>query len=122
MRIRITAGKVSLEAELNDSGTARKVAAALPITGRASRWGEEIYFSIGVQDDESEGARDLLEVGEIAYWAPGSAFCIFWGATPASKGAEPRAASPVNVLGKIDGDATLFGAVKNGEKVAIEKV
>jgi hypothetical protein len=41
-RIRIRAGKVSLEAELNDSPTAKKLAAALPITGRASRWGEEI--------------------------------------------------------------------------------
>jgi len=121
-RIRITAGKVALEAELNDSGTAQKVAAALPITGRASRWGEEIYFSIEVQDDEAADARDLMEVGEIAYWAPGSAFCIFWGPTPASNGSEPRAASPVNVLGKIDGDATLFGSVKSGEKVVIEKV
>jgi hypothetical protein len=122
MRIRIRAGKVSLEAELNDSGTARKVAAALPITGRASRWGEEIYFSIDVEDDEAADARDEMAVGEIAYWAPGSAFCIFWGPTPASSGSEPRAASPVNVLGKIDGDATLFGSVKNGEKVVIEKV
>jgi hypothetical protein len=121
-RIRIRAGKVSLEAELNDSPTAKKVAAALPITGRASRWGEEIYFSIEVEDDEAADAREEMAVGEIAYWAPGSAFCIFWGKTPASTGSEPRAASPVNVLGKIDGDATLFGSIKGGEKVVIEKV
>ena len=121
-RIRITAGQVALEADLNDSATARKVVAALPITGRASRWGDEIYFSIPVQDDEAFDARDQMAVGELAYWAPGSAFCIFWGPTPASNGSEPRAASPVNVLGRIDGDATRFGAVKSGEKVLIEKV
>jgi hypothetical protein len=121
-RIRITAGKVSLEAELNDSPTAKKLLAALPITGRGARWGDEIYFSIPVEDDEAADARDVMKVGEIAYWAPGSAFCIFWGPTPASAGSEPRAASPVNVLGQIAGDATKFGAVKSGEKVVIEAV
>jgi len=121
-RIKITAGKVSLEAELNDSATAKKVVAALPITGRASRWGDEIYFSIPVADEEAAGARADMAVGEIAFWPPGSAFCIFWGPTPASDGKEPRAASPVNPLGKIVGDATKFGAVRSGEKVVIEKV
>ena len=120
-RIRITAGKVSMEAELNESATAKKLAAALPITGRAARWGDEIYFSIPVEDEEADDARAEMKVGEIAYWAPGTAFCIFWGPTPASSGKEPQAASPVNVLGKLTGDATRFGAVKSGEKVVIEK-
>jgi len=121
-RIRITAGKVSLEAELNDSATAKSVLKALPITGRANRWGDEIYFSIPVEADEEPGAKADVAVGEIAFWPPGSAFCIFWGPTPASSGSEPRAASPVNSLGKIDGDATQFGAVSSGAKVTIEAV
>lgn len=121
-RIRITAGKVSLEAELNDSATAKSLAKALPITGRANRWGDEIYFSIPVDADEESGARADVAVGEIAFWPPGSAFCIFWGPTPASSGSEPRAASPVNSLGKIDGDATQFGAVSSGTTVTIEAV
>jgi uncharacterized protein len=120
-KIRITAGKVSLEAELNGSLTAQRVLAALPITGRAARWGDEIYFSIPVDAEEAPDARADMAVGEIAFWPPGSAFCIFWGPTPASDGPEPRAASPVNPLGKITGDATKFAAVKSGEKVVIEK-
>ena len=121
-RIRITAGKVSLEAELASSATATALLKALPITGKASRWGDEIYFTIPVEADEEPEARAEMAVGEIAYWPPGNAFCIFWGPTPASSGAEPQAASPVNVLGKIAGDATKFAAVSSGAKVLIEKV
>jgi len=120
-KIKITAGKVALEADLNNSPTAKKLLAALPITGRANRWGDEIYFSIPVTDDQAPDAREDVAVGEIAYWPPGSAFCIFWGPTPASTGKEPRAASPVNPLGKISGDAKAFAAVRSGEKVRIEK-
>jgi len=121
-RIRITAGDVSLEADLNESATAAKLLEALPIAGRGNRWGDEIYFSIPVEADEDPDARADMQVGEIAYWPPGSAFCIFWGPTPASSGSEPRAASPVNPLGTIDGDATQFGAVASGAKVTIEAV
>lgn len=121
-RIRITAGSVSVEADLADSPTAEKLLAALPITGSGSRWGDEIYFSIPVDAEPESDARAEMAVGEIAYWPPGSAFCIFWGPTPASSGSEPRAASPVNVLGRIDGDATAFGAVPSGAKVVIEAV
>lgn len=121
-RIRITAGSVSVEADLADSPTAEKLLAALPITGSGNRWGDEIYFSIPVNADLEADARAEMAVGEIAYWPPGSAFCLFWGPTPASSGSEPRAASPVNVLGQIDGDATAFGTVPDAAKVVIEAV
>ena len=121
-RIRITAGDVSLEAELNESATAKALLGALPIAGRGNRWGDEIYFSIPVEAEAGPDARADVAVGEIAYWPPGSAFCIFWGPTPASSGPEPRAASPVNPLGTIDGDATQFAAVPSGAKVTLEAV
>ena len=119
-KITITAGKVSLPAMLNDSPSAEAVWHALPIEARANRWGEEIYFEIDVPLEESGDARAEMQVGELAYWPPGSAFCIFFGPTPVSRGQEPRAASNVNPLGKVEGDATAFKAVRNGEKVRLE--
>lgn len=119
-KITITAGKVRLPALLNDSPSAEAVWAALPIEARANRWGEEIYFEIDVPLEESGDARVEMQVGDLAYWPPGSAFCIFFGPTPVSRGGEPRAASMVNPLGKVEGDATAFTAVRSGEKVRLE--
>ena len=118
--IRITAGAVSAEARLNDSKTAGASWDALPIDAKGQTWGDEIYFDIGVTAPP-EQARDVVDVGDLAYWPPGQAFCIFFGRTPASKGDECRAASPVNVVGKIVGDARVFTKVRSGSRVTIER-
>jgi hypothetical protein len=120
--LRISAGPVTVLAELNDSPTARLLWDALPMHGKASRWGDEIYFAIPVNADEEPNAVAAVEVGTIAFWPPGNAFCIFWGPTPASRGSQPIAASPVNVLGKIDGDASQFERVSSGARVRLERV
>jgi hypothetical protein len=117
----ITAGDVSLEAELNEGPTARKVWDALPIEGQANTWGDEIYFEIPVTAREEPDARADVEVGELGYWPVGSAFCIFFGPTPVSTGPKPRAYSPVNMLGRVTGDATRFRAVRSGAKVGIRR-
>ena len=121
-KIRITAGKVSVEAVLNDSPTATQIWEALPIEGRGNTWGDEIYFSIPVEAKQEKDAREIVAVGELGYWPPGSAFCIFFGRTPASTDDKPRAASAVNILGRIQGDATAFKDVASGTRVRLERV
>jgi len=119
--ITITAGSVSMEAELNDSATAQLIWEALPITGRANTWGDEIYFDIPVRAEQAPDARADVEVGELGYWPVGSAFCIFFGPTPVSSGDQPRAASPVNVVGRVLGDAIAFRNVGAGATVTLSK-
>jgi hypothetical protein len=119
-RITITAGSVTLETELNDSPTAQAVWEVLPITGWANTWGDEIYFRIPVQTEQAPDARADVAVGELGYWPTGSAFCIFFGPTPASDGPAPRAASPVNILGRVLGDATEFRQVPDGATVELK--
>jgi len=119
--IRITAGKVQATAELNDSATADAIWNALPIKARANTWGDEIYFSIPVQLEEAADAKAVVELGDLGYWSPGSAMCIFFGPTPVSRGKEIRPASPVNLFGKIKGDATVFKTVRSGDSVLVEK-
>ncbi len=121
-RISIQAGSVEMRAELNEDPTAQQIWEALPIEGRANIWGDEIYFSIPVKAGGEPDARADVEVGELGYWPPGNAFCIFYGPTPVSTGSKPRAASPVNILGMVDGDATVFRAVRNGELVVLSRV
>ncbi len=120
-RIVISSGDVSLAAELNDGPTARQIWEALPIDGRANIWGEEVYFDIPVVADQEPDARAEVEVGELGYWPVGHAFCIFFGPTPAIVDDRPRAASPVNILGRVLGDATRFRAVHSGDGVRLER-
>jgi hypothetical protein len=118
--ITITAGTVEATAVLHDTKTAEAIWNALPIEGHANRWGDEIYFSIGVTLP-GEAGREVVDVGALGYWPPGKAFCIFFGPTPASTAKEPRAASPVNVFGQVVGDATRFGAVRDGTRVTVRR-
>ena len=117
--ITLSAGNVSLAAELNDGPTAQRIWQALPIEGKANRWGDEIYFEIPVKAGQEPDAREQVEVGELGYWPVGHAFCIFFGPTPVSTDEHPRAYSPVNILGRVTGDATRFRAVKDGVRVQI---
>ena len=120
-KIRILTGELKLEAELNESKTAQLIWEALPIEGENNLWGEEIYFSIPVKTGSESGAREVLSMGELGYWPPGHAFCIFFGRTPASRGDEIRAASAVNIIGKLLGDPKVFRKAKHGAKIVLEK-
>ncbi|MBW2146396.1 MAG: hypothetical protein JRG73_12665 [Deltaproteobacteria bacterium] len=118
-KINLKVGDTMFTAELNDSNTARSIWEALPIRGQGNLWGKEIYFAIGM-DMTPENARADFEPGELAYWPPGKAFCIFWGPTPASTGDRPRAASPCNPVGKIIGDISALDSVGSTD-VIIER-
>ena len=121
-QIIITAGDVSLPAELNESDTARQIWEILPVQGQANTWGEEIYFEIPLQVGEAPEARAEVAVGELGYWPVGRAFCIFFGPTPVSEGDAPQAYSPVNVVGQVLGDASQFSSVPDGAPVGVARV
>jgi hypothetical protein len=120
-RVRITAGAVNVTATLNDSVTAGMVWDALPYEALVGTWGDEIYFTIPVEADE-EQAVDVVEMGAVAYWPPGSAICLFFGLTPMSRGDEIRPASAVNVLGSVDDDPTLLKQVNPGDTIIVEAI
>lgn len=119
--IKILVGDIAVVAEIGESLTARKIWDTLPFEGTANRWGDEIYFAIPVKIEEEPDALEDVQVGDLGYWPPGSAFCIFFGPTPASTDEQPRAASPVNIFGHIKGDARVFQAVQSGSTVRVER-
>ena len=120
-KILIKAGEIEATATLKDSPTAERLWEALPVEGSANLWGEEIYFSIPVDAELEKDAGEVVERGDLGFWPPGTAFCIFFGPTPASRGDEPRAASPVNLLGRVDGDPAIFKEVPSGARVVIDR-
>ena len=120
-KILITISNLSVSAELNNSVSADKIWEALPLSGSANVWGDEIYFEIPVSLKEVSDAQQEVEVGTLAYWPPGSALCVFFGKTPVSTSDKPKAYSPVNILGSVGGDPKVFKIVKAGDQIVIDK-
>ena len=110
--VRIKSGDLEMTAALNSSMTAAELRKFLPIKSKAQRWGQEVYFETHMQFEE-ENPQAAVPSGTIAYWPPGSAFCIFFGQTPYS---------PVNVVGKLQGDPELFDKVRSGDEIIVEKI
>jgi hypothetical protein len=84
----------------------------LPLNLTLARWGEELYGEIPVMLGEENSQVDC-EIGDIGYWPSGHGFCIFFGPTPASRGEKPRAASPVNIFAKLEGDPKKFAQFRS---------
>lgn len=119
----ITGATDDVIAELSEKSpkTAEAIWNALPFEASANTWGDEIYFSIPVEVGE-ENAQETVEMGDLGYWPPGNAMCIFFGPTPMSKTPqEIRPASPVNVFGKIPVDPKVFKKVRSGSQIRVEK-
>ncbi|MHC4777936.1 MAG: cyclophilin-like fold protein [Planctomycetota bacterium] len=110
-RLKITAGDVVVYAKLLENRTAEAVLRALPMKSSAQLWGDEVYFEIPVHESE-EDPRAEVEPGGVAYWPPGKALCLFFGQTPYS---------PVNLVGKIEGDPNVLSAVREGDPVDVEE-
>ena len=119
--LRVTVDEIDLEATWTDDAPETRTAleAVLPLAGDATRWGDELYFSVPV-DVASENASADVPEGAIAYWPTGNALCLFWGPTPASRGEEPRAASPVNVVARLT-DVAPLANLEGGARVTLER-
>jgi len=121
LKITIKSGPLSWQAAISATPTGKLIYQSLPLQGAASRWGDEIYFTIPVDAELEADASELVSMGDLGYWPSGKAFCIFFGPTPLSLGNEIRPASAVNVFGRIEENLSDLNKVKDGDVVIIEK-
>jgi hypothetical protein len=117
----IQIGNQTYEADLYEGKGPTAFYNSLPLEIRMSRWGDEFYGSCSAPVKEDNTLRDLYEEGEIAFWPPGNAFCIFFGPTPASSDSRPRMASPGIPLGKIKGNTAGLRQLGSSVKATIKK-
>jgi hypothetical protein len=90
--------------------TFEALAESLPFTSHTFVWKEEIYFDAPIKVGPEKAKADV-QPGDIAYWPPGKAFCIFYG------NSQPY--SNVNVIGKITSDLEPLRKIKQGEWVTV---
>jgi len=121
-KILIQFEELTIQARLNESPTSNEIWKQLPIEGSVNTWGEEIYFEIPVDMPQESDAREQVEIGELGYWPVGQAFCVFFGPTPVSTDDQPRAYSPVNIIGEILEDHNQLKSIKNGDRIKIARV
>lgn len=124
MKLRFVFESAECVAELREElapETVKAILRSLPIEAVANRWGDEIYFETNVDCRVAENSREIVEIGDVAYWIPGKAICLFFGKTPISDD-KIRPASAVNVVGKIIGDPRVLKKVKDGERVFVSLI
>ena len=119
-RIKIQIAETELTGQLNGSKTADRLWEQLPVSGSGLRWGDEIYFDITVRLVETD-PKEAVGIGDIAYWEPGTSLCLFWGPTPASIDDQPRAASPVTVIGRIEGDPSRLASISDISRIRVSR-
>ncbi|NLE94164.1 MAG: hypothetical protein GX600_00580 [Dehalococcoidia bacterium] len=119
-RVRISSDTVAAYATLNDTNVADAVWNAMPLEVRMRTWGDELYGPVPLSL-QLEAPQEEVELGDLAFWPPGHALCIFFGLTPASTGDKPRAASNVTVFGRVESDPGVFRLVQDGQKLRFEQ-
>ncbi|MDD1645762.1 MAG: hypothetical protein LUP93_05565 [Methanomicrobiales archaeon] len=119
--IRITIGPVALDATLDDTPCADAIADLLPLHAPVHEWGEEFYFHLPVEMGADGTATMEVEAGDIGFWPPGPAVAIFFGPTPLSAGDRPVPASPVNLVGRVNGDPQVLRAARGKSEIRIDR-
>ena len=93
----------SLNIKLNNSQTSKAIQKLNDFKAKINTWGEEIYFKTPLKTANLEpNSRDIINLGEVAYWVEGSSIAIGYGPTPASLGNEIRLVTKVNIIGNYD--------------------
>lgn len=121
MKISITVGNLTLEAELFETESGKKIYEALPIESEINVWGDEFYFRVPLSLSPDDTYTKDVNVGDIGYWPPGRALAIFFGPTPLSNSDKPVPASEVNIVGRVLGDAKILRSVKGEKRIRIDR-
>ena len=105
-------GKALAKLDERNPGIREALFQALPLEGIASLWGEEVYFDVPLQM-QNENPSPTASAGDVCYWSPGPAFCIFFGKT--------QPISAVNHIGKISEGLEIFRRVQAGDGIMLRR-
>ena len=97
-RLVVRGEEAEITVELGEGAVAKELWSRLPIDSKARLRGEEIHFPILAPDAVEPADRSELDVGDVAYWPPENALCLFFDHTT---GKTPRTAEDFTKVGWI---------------------
>ena len=111
----------TINIKLRSTKTAIAIKNILPFKSIVKTWGEEIYFEIPIEEslDLENDAKDIINIGEIAYWIEGKCIAIGYGKTPISKGNEIKLAARTNIWGDALLNIKELNRIKDGDEVVV---
>ncbi|WP_153111027.1 cyclophilin-like fold protein [Propionivibrio limicola] len=114
-QITMTVGNTVIAATLDDSATTRDFIKSLPVTMKMTRWGHrEYYGKVANRLSEDAPKRNRFANGDVAYWAPGGSFAVFFNDTGNTS------LSDLIVMGKVTSDLKAFDALDESVDMRIE--
>ncbi|MDY6959447.1 MAG: cyclophilin-like fold protein [Halobacteriota archaeon] len=102
-----------IELDNRNPQIAEEIFGILPIEVEATRWKDEVYFEIPLNHSDMNASPDAVK-GDVSYWSPGSAFCIFFGDT--------QPVSSVNHVGRIIEGLEIFTDVVSGDSIRLRSL
>jgi hypothetical protein len=119
-KLKLTINEHTIQITLRNTPTADAIYTALPIESKAQTWGDEVYFSIPVSNQVLEDdAKEVVELGELAFWVEGDCIAIGFGPTPISQADEIRLATRTNIWADTDYDLTALKNVQSGDLIIL---
>ena len=124
MNVIFKIGKLLIKCTVRNTGTGKKIYSMLPIKSQINTWGKEIYFNIPNNNFRTENdAKEVFNLGEIAFWNEGNAIALGFGPTPVSKNEEIRLISSANhwADAKNPDELKKLDQFKSGENIEVLK-
>ena len=108
------------EINLRNTETARLITKSIPIKSKIQMWGEEIFFNTNIQVKLEDDAKQVIKLGELAFWTEGSAIAIGYGKTPVSIDQEIRLIGPCNIWADANFKKSDFDNIKSGDEIILD--
>lgn len=105
-------GRARIRLDERNPETAARFYKNLPMEGKAKQWLDEVYFIIPLELEYENQSPDASK-GDLSYWPPGAALCIFYG--------ESQPASPVNHIGKVTSNLELFRNIHDDDEIMVRR-
>lgn len=119
--IELTIAGISVHVAIEQTPSAERILAALPLYSVAETWGDSVHFEIPIAGGRDRTARLNAEVGGLYYWAEDERLILVYGPTPISGRGEIRLPRPCNLIGRTSDDLASLRKVHPGQKVTMKR-